>query len=138
MAMKADEAALELMKQLIALSSGVLALSATFIEKFRTESFLLLLLLILSWLALLVSVIWGLETISAIVKSRLNSDDDWSKGYGRTSARVSKYSFVIGITLFAAFAFLTLVLSKPDKRNMDNGIAKEQQFIAVSGSRLKT
>src|SRR6185295_15997949 len=95
----AAEAALELMKQLITLSSGVLALSATFIEKLEPAGPLLVGALILAWLALVVALAAALETISAIVKSRLEPAFDWSTGRGRTSAVISKYSFVIGIVL---------------------------------------
>jgi hypothetical protein len=112
---KADEAALELMKQLITLASGVLALSATFIERLRDVSVYLLMLLAASWLVLLISVFFGLQTISAIVKSRLKPEEyDWSEGYGKTSARISKYGFVAGISLFAIFAFLLLLYPKEE------------------------
>ena len=46
---KADEAALELMKQLITLASGVLALSAAFVDKLPKAPQYLLSLLFLSW-----------------------------------------------------------------------------------------
>lgn len=107
---RADKAALELMKQLITLASGVLALSATFIERFQDLSTFLLILLAFSWLALVVSIFFGLGTISAIVQSRLHpGETDWSIGYGRTSALISKYGFFGGITLFAIFAFISLL-----------------------------
>jgi len=112
---EAHKVALELMKQIITLASGVLALSATFLEKLSSMSFLLLIVLAVSWLALLVSVFFGLETISAIVKSRLDPDYQWSKGYGKDSARISKYTFVGGIALFALFAFLSLAGKMVDR-----------------------
>lgn len=108
----ADEAALEFTKQLITLASGALVLSATFIEKLGELNYLLIIILGLSWILLLVSVYYGLETISAIVKSRLDNDIEWSKGYGKTSAKRSKNSFVLGITLFIAFAFVALLIKK--------------------------
>ena len=104
----AADTALELMKQLITLSSGVLVLSATFIGNFSTASALLLTVLAAAWVFLTIAVLAGLETISAIVKSRLFPEYDWSRGRGQTTARVSKYSFVAGLALFAIFAFLTL------------------------------
>lgn len=109
----AHEVALELMKQLITLSSGVLALSATFVENFTTDSIAMLIVLLLAWLSLVVSVYSGLETISAIVKSRLLTDHDWSEGVGRRNATISKYAFISGLTFFAVFAFITLVVSEP-------------------------
>lgn len=104
----AADTALVLMKQLITLSSGVLALSATFIGNFSTASVLFLTVLVAAWLFLILAVLAGLETISAIVKSRLFPAYDWSSGLSLITARVSKYSFVVGLALFAIFAFLTL------------------------------
>ena len=104
----ADEAALELMKQLITLASGVLALSAAFIDKLPKTSKPFLVLLALSWISLITSLVFGLQTISAIVKSRIDSDDEWADGKGRKYGRVSRHSFLIGIGLFVAFAFSSL------------------------------
>lgn len=109
----ADEAALELMKQLITLASGVLALGAAFVDKLPKSPKFFLAFLFLSWIALILSLIFGLKTISAIVKSRLESNDDWSRSPGRTFGRVSQFSFLIGIGLFATFAFLSLALPPP-------------------------
>ena len=95
----AHEIALELMKQLITLSSGVLALSATFLREFRLESSYLKIILILSWTFLALAVFFGIQTISAIVKSRLNSDFDWSTGDGKKFASGSKYSFILGLII---------------------------------------
>jgi len=104
----AHEVALELMKQLITLSSGVLALSATFIREFRIEQCGHKILLVLAWLSLSLSVFFGIQTISAIVKSRLNGDANWSTGEGKRNASGSKYCFLLGLVLFAAFALLSL------------------------------
>lgn len=111
------DTALELMKQLITLSSGVLALSATFIGEFSTQSLMLIAVLGLAWLALILAVLAGLETISAIVKSRLDDNDKWSTGYGKNAALVSKYGFVIGLTLFAIFALITLATSETSQES---------------------
>lgn len=107
---RADEAARELMKQLITLASGVLALSATFVGRLGDVSVYLLILLALSWLTLIISVLFGLQTLSAIVQWHLDPEEsDWSRSYGRMSARISKYAFVVGIALFAVFAFFSLL-----------------------------
>jgi hypothetical protein len=108
----AHQIALELLKQIITLAAGVLALSATFIEKFGSASIWLLIVLALAWVSLIVSVLMGLEAISAIVKSRLSSDYDWSEGTGRSLASASKYAFVVGIALFAGFALLSLAAER--------------------------
>jgi hypothetical protein len=106
----AHQIALELMKQIITLASGVVALSATFLEKLATSP-LSLVLLALSWAALLLSIYCGLQTISAIVKSRLSPEHKWSEGSGKSYASVSKHAFVIGIVLFAVFAFVSFVMA---------------------------
>jgi len=105
----AHQIALELMKQIITLASGVVALSATFLDKLQAGA-VSLGLLGLSWVALVVSIFFGLQTISAIVKSRLDPEHQhWSRGSGQTFARISKYAFVAGIFLFAIFAFVLLI-----------------------------
>lgn len=107
---KADEAALELMKQLITLASGVLALSAAFIDKLPKTPKPFLSILILSWLSLIAALFFGLRTISTIVKSRISNDHEWWRGKGRSYGRTCRYSFLAGIGLFAAFAFISLAL----------------------------
>jgi hypothetical protein len=109
--------ALELMKQLITLSAGVIGLSATFIEKFSAP-WTLLPFLALSWTALLICVFFSLQTISAIVKSRLDSDADWSRNAGQTYARLSKYAFLTGISIFAAYAFLSVLSIRSSQTNL--------------------
>ena len=106
----AHKIALELLKQLITLSSGVLALSATFIKEFASVPIYLIIVLIVAWACLIASILFGLQSISAIVKSRLNPDFDWSEGTGKWTAAASKYAFVAGISFFALFALLFLVL----------------------------
>lgn len=108
---KADEAALELMKQLITLSAGVLALP-TFIDKLPRGPSYTFVALLISWAALVVSIYCGLKTISVIVKSRLASNDDWSKNEGKRYALWCQNCFLAGITIFAVFAFLSLACPK--------------------------
>jgi hypothetical protein len=107
----AHSIALDLMKQIITLSSGLLGVSATFVEKTALSTFLLV-LLGLSWLSLILSIIFSLEAISAIVKSCLIPDIEWSSGAGQRSAAISKYSFIIGLALFVFFAFIGLMVSR--------------------------
>lgn len=111
---RADSAAMSLVKQMITLSAGVLALSATFLEKVSSLPTLLSLILASAWLALILSVFGGIQTLSIIVKSRLNRDEGWSKSSGRKFAQLSKYGFLAGIGLFALFAFCLLHTTKPE------------------------
>jgi hypothetical protein len=105
----AAETALELMKQLITLSSGLLALSVTFVEKLTALFPWKTALLGVAWLCLISSALAGLETISAIVQARLQPESHrWSEGFGRNAARIAKYSFVAGLVLFAVFGLVVL------------------------------
>lgn len=103
----AGDAALELMKQLIALSSGVLALSAAFLEKFHIDNICEYSLLALSWLLMICALVAALDAISAIVKSYLTPEKKWYEGRGKKSASVSKWAFVLGIFVFALLAIVT-------------------------------
>jgi len=109
----ATTAALELLKQLITLSSGVLVLSATFVQKLNTTNQWLLLLLGVSWLLLVASVFCGLQSMSAMVKGLTHPEFHWSQAQLRGYARASKYCFIGGIGLFVTFAFLLLLLHQP-------------------------
>ena len=109
-----DEIVLELMKQLITLSAGVLALSATFLQRLGDVSIILLSLLALSWLALTAALYFGLQTIAAVVEARMNEDqseNDLPEDVKKRSL-ISKYGFLAGIILFAAFAFASLITAK--------------------------
>ncbi|NWG06183.1 MAG: hypothetical protein HXY35_05775 [Chloroflexi bacterium] len=101
--------ALDLLKQLITLSSGVLALSAAFIESLYPETTIQILTLIASWLCFAGSIYSGLQAMSAIVQSRLTPGYDWSKGIGRVYAGASKYLFISGIVVFAVFALISFL-----------------------------
>ncbi len=102
-------AALELLKQLITLSSGVLAVSAAFIANFFPGSVVQILILVGSWACLAASVYSGLQAMSAIVQSRLTPGLPWSKGLGEKYATASKYFFVAGLILFAVFALVSFL-----------------------------
>jgi hypothetical protein len=107
----AHQVALEFLKQLITLSSGVLALSAAFIENFFPASLWQSVFLFASWVCLALSIYFGLQAISEIVQSRLMPGLNWAKGPGRRDAAASKNFFVVGIILFAVFAFISFLFS---------------------------
>jgi hypothetical protein len=107
----AHQIALEFLKQLITLSSGVLALSAAFIENFLPASLWQAIILFTAWVCLALSIYFGLQAISEIVQSRLMPGLPWANGPGRRYAAASKNFFVAGITLFAVFAFISFLFS---------------------------
>jgi hypothetical protein len=106
----AAQVALEYIKQIITLASGILALSGTFIEKLvKTVSYHAA-LLPLAWILLLTSVYFGLATISTIVKSKLKDDQNWAEGRGKQYATICKLTFVGGIGVFLVFVSWTLII----------------------------
>ncbi len=109
----AHQIALEFLKQLITLSSGVLALSAAFIENFLPAALWQSIFLFTSWVCLALSIYFGLQAISEIVQSRLMPGLNWAHGPGRRYAAASKNFFVVGIILFAVFAFISFLFSNP-------------------------
>jgi hypothetical protein len=107
----AHQIALELLKQIITLASGILAISATFIQQFSASNKLFFIILIIAWINLVISIFSALITISAIVKSRLDNNDDWSSGTGKKSAQISQTCFLIGIIFFGIFALILIFFS---------------------------
>lgn len=97
----ADGTALELLRQIITLASGVLALSAAFIEKFSQKDVVMLGILALAWISLIVSVFSGLQAMSAMVKSVTRPEFYWSKDRLRRYAKASKLAFIAGLAFFA-------------------------------------
>lgn len=106
-----SDTALELLKQLIGLASGVLALGATFLEKFWTSSVALQVTLAAAWLLLMLSVVAGLQAISSLVQVLRKPDFTWSADAVRKWAKTSKWAFVTGLLLFAVFAFSAALTS---------------------------
>ena len=116
----AHNVALEWIKQIITLSTGVIALSATFITQIVKAPNWTVWLLIISWLLLLLAIILGLETISVITNSRIHQNNDWTTGSGRKKAKVDKWSFVLGICFFALFALINFLLENWGGRLAEN------------------
>jgi len=130
----AAQVALEYIKQIITLASGILALSGTFIEKLVKDVSYYTALLPVAWLCLLVSVYFGLATISAIIKSKLDNDRNWAAGRGRLNASVCKLTFVGGISVFLIFVSWSLMLQvgKPgEKHERKRCIYRERHIAAV-------
>ena len=109
----ASDVALEFSKHLITLSSGIVALSATFVSDFVDAPLWSLYFLLAAWLCLAASVFGGLKTISGIIQSRLLQSDDWSTGRRTWWAKLSRWGFLVGMTFFAAFAAAVLLRGHP-------------------------
>lgn len=129
----AAQVALEYIKQIITLASGILALSGTFIEKLVKDISYPTILLLASWLLLLVSVYYGLATISTIVKSKLKNDQEWATGYGKRCATICKMTFIAGIAVFLIFVSWSLILQADksgDEHKRKKCIDRERHIAA--------
>ncbi len=100
----AHEVALEWLKQLITLSSGIVAFSGTFVPLVSEILKWPLVLLGVSWLLFIVVIVLCLEVVSAITYSRLHNDDNWAQGKFKTMALIAKWCFIGGMILFVAFS----------------------------------
>jgi len=112
----AHEVALEWLKQIITLSSGIIVLSATFISTIFNQINWSFWLLVSSWLSFLVSIIFALETISVITQSRIEGNQEWSKGHGRIYAKIAKWLFMAGIFLFIIFALFNFLMTTTENK----------------------
>ena len=111
----AHEVALEWLKQLITLSSGIIAFSVTFgpsITDGMSGMRWPLVLLGFSWLLFVVVIILSLDVISAITYSRIHNDDSWAEGRRKTTALVAKLCFIAGIVVFVAFAVTSVYITQ--------------------------
>jgi hypothetical protein len=136
----AADAALELLKQLITLSSGMIAVSAAFADKFLSGHAVDW-LLPTSWFLLAVSVVSALVGISAIIKSHLRPEFPWHEGVGRTSTWVSRSAFVLGVLCFGAFAFAEERIATRPKHDPPKAVAvrifsRDQKEYAIVDSAL--
>lgn len=104
----ASEAALEFLKHLLTLASGVLVLSGTFVTKVDSISSLALCFLFASWASQIVCLFCALNAISAIIMSRVKNSNDWQDGAAKTLSSIGKWAFFTGLILFAVFAALAL------------------------------
>lgn len=105
----ASNTAVDYLKQLITLASGVLVFSAAFIGDFKAHGFWSYLSLGTSWMLLCLCLVCGLWSMAIIVKSSIDENDNWAEGRGRTLSRISRVSFAIALFTFAVFAFISYV-----------------------------
>ncbi|MFC2141247.1 hypothetical protein ACFLQP_03010, partial [Acidobacteriota bacterium] len=106
----AHNIALEWIKQIITLSTGIIVLSATFITTIFNKLNWSIGLLIISWILLLLAIIFGLETISVITNSRIHQDMLWTKGSGKKKIKATKWLFINGISFFIVFALINFYI----------------------------
>ena len=75
--------ALEWVKHLITLSSSIIVFSGTLVGLVLDEPNWSLGLLVFSWGLFMAVILLSLETISVIINSRINEDNNWTGGKGR-------------------------------------------------------
>jgi hypothetical protein len=114
----AHSVAIEWLKQVITLSSGIIVLSGTFLSSVFKQLNWSIWLLMGSWLFLLGSIILSLETISVITQSRIQGNQDWSKRPGRIYAGLAKLFFILGIGIFIFFALVNFISTYKSNQNV--------------------
>jgi hypothetical protein len=102
--------ALEWLKQIITLSSGIIIFSGTLVGTIVDKPNWSFYILGLSWLLFLPAIIFSLETISTIISSRIHDDTSWTQGAGRRMGAITKICFVGGIILFVIFATINIII----------------------------
>jgi hypothetical protein len=75
----AQESVRDLAKLLISLSSGVIALSATFAEKLSLGVGLVVVVLHLAWIVLVLSIFFGVQALSTLAHAQETGAVEWGK-----------------------------------------------------------
>lgn len=113
---KAFELAVELSKQLIALSTGIIALTITFREKIAASSYKPLKLLGVAWLLYLASVICGIWHLMALTGTLAASTPASLKGFNvRIPVALEITSFVLGTVLITLYGVRSMI---PEERRI--------------------
>jgi hypothetical protein len=107
----AHNVALEWLKQIITLSSGIIVLSATFIGSIFKKLNWSVSLLVLSWVLFVLAIVFALETMSVITQSRISGNQEWIKGRGRNYARDAKRLFIAAVSVFMVFTLINFFIS---------------------------
>jgi hypothetical protein len=110
---KAFDFALSTTKQVVSLSTGVLALTITFLNDIVSGvGETALFLLTLSWLLFLISVVAGVLTMMSLTgnlsKSEKNDQLSIYEGSIKTFSRVQMTAFLLGISLAVIFGIIGL------------------------------
>jgi len=98
----------DITKQIITLTTGVLALSATFVKIFITSSPENFIILIFAWSLLTFSIIAGLFTLSSMVNNLKNNKYEPFSIYTTIPAITQWICFILGFILFWIFVALNL------------------------------
>jgi hypothetical protein len=104
-----QESARELAKLLISLSSAIIAISATFVEKHTARVSYLVILLPIAWILLLVSLFYGIKSLIAFVNAQQTNSSNWW-GLTKPPLRTSWVSFRWGVIILSIYAFLVSIL----------------------------
>jgi hypothetical protein len=128
--------ALELLKQIITLSSGIIVLSATFIKDIFSNPFYVFIPLFLSWIVFSIAIIYALNCIDGITQSRIENDDRWKKGATKNEAGYAKTFFIIGIIVFMIFALTSslsmLLLKKQNIQEINVTLKNDLQINEIN------
>jgi hypothetical protein len=115
---KSFEYAAEASKQMIALGTGVLALTVTFFkDAVQVQSRAATLVLVFGWIAYLLSVVTGVGTLASMAGQleKLKGEDQPSiyKKPVRALARVQAVSFILGTILVVAAGIIVVACGSP-------------------------
>ena len=105
---RAHESARDLAKLIISLSSGIIAISATFVEKHTQGVRLVVVLLAISWILLIVSIFYGIKALITLVNAEQQDAQNWW-GMTRIPLRIAWNHFRAGVVTLTVYAFVVSV-----------------------------
>lgn len=115
-----QESLRDLCKLIISLSSGVLAISATFASKMVENAGLAVLMLMVSWLYLVFSIISGVKAIDVLADAQQKGTVSWwslTIGHARKCWKRFKFGVII-LIVFCATTSLCTALSSESMSNV--------------------
>jgi len=129
---RAQDSLIDIIKLMISLSLGVLALSGTFVSQMSSNVKWLIILLCSSWIFLILSIFEGISALGDINHRIQNDTENWYKPSFEKAKR-SWLLFKVGIVLLVLYggifgAFNAFI----NKANM-----KEPQKIEIINDKLK-
>ncbi len=131
--LKAFEFATDLTKQLITLSTILIGLSITFLEKFNVG--ISRTIIILSWSLLFVSIIFGIFTLMALTGNigKINSERDMNTNniYSKNITSLSIlqiFTFIVGILLLIIYSACSTNLKSEYPEDKEEVIINDENF----------